>query len=163
LAGYIHYLLTGEKNIGIGDASGMFPIDDKHCDYDQRMVNIMNVFIKKAKLPYKFHDIFPKVQVAGKVAGKLTKEGALLIDSEGDLQPGVLFCAPEGDAGTGMVSTNSIKVATGNVSAGTSIFAMIVLKHNLSKWYKMIDIVNTPDGLPVAMIHCNNCSTDINL
>ncbi len=162
LAGYIHWQLTGEKVLGIGDASGMLPIDpETHC-YDAVMVEKFNKLIAPKHLPWTLNDILPKVLNAGEDAGKLTAEGASRLDVSGHLQAGVPLCPPEGDAGTGMAATNAVKQRTGNVSAGTSSFSMIVLEKNLSKPYKMIDIVTTPDGSPVAMVHCNNCTSDIN-
>ena len=160
LSSYMHYLLTGENVIGIDDASGMFPIDSKTLNYDQTMA-------KKFKeiTGFDVYSVFPKVLVAGQEAGKLTKEGASLLDESGAFESGIIFAAPEGDAGTGMVATNSVRQATGNVSAGTSDFAMVVLDNGTSKSLKVhreIDMVTTPSGLPVAMVHCNNCTTDIN-
>jgi sugar (pentulose or hexulose) kinase len=157
LAVYIHYLLTGEKKAGIGEASGIFPINSSTHDYDLSLVEKF-----KSLTNINILDLLPQVQVAGQVAGKLTSKGAILLDIEGDLKPNIPFCPPEGDAGTGMVATNSIKVGTGNVSAGTSIFSMLVLEKALKKPYNEIDIVTTPVGDNVAMVHCNNCSTDIN-
>lgn len=161
LAGYVHYLLTGNKVMGIGEASGMFPIDQNTGTYDSRMVEKFED-VCKDKYPWKLKDILPKVLKAGENAGSLSESGALLLDPDGDLQAGIPFCPPEGDAGTGMVATNSVKAGTGNVSAGTSVFSMIVLSRNLKNVYPEIDIVTTPDGLPVAMVHCNNCSSEIN-
>ena len=157
LSGYVHYRLTGEKVLGIGDASGMFPIDYESLDYDESMADLF-----KAETKIDVREIFPKVLVAGEKAGYLTKEGASLLDRDGELEEGILFSPPEGDAGTGMVATSSVRVNTGNVSAGTSIFSMVVLDHPLSKMYRQIDIVSTPDGKPVAMVHCNNCTSDMN-
>ena len=162
LEGYIHWKLTGEKVLGIGEASGMFPVDMNTKDYNQTMVDQFDALIADRKLPWKLRDIFPKVLVAGENAGTLTAEGAKLLDPTGKLQAGVPVCPPEGDAGTGMVATNSVKVRTGNVSAGTSVFGMVVLEKDLSKAYDEIDIVTTPTGYPVAMAHCNNCTSDIN-
>lgn len=161
LSGYVHYMLTGEKVLGIGDASGMFPINDKSKDYDTEMLSQFDEKLCECNLPYKLINILPKVLKAGEIAGKLTKNGAELLDISKTLEAGTLMCPPEGDAGTGMVATNSISKSTGNISAGTSIFAMIVLEKNLSKVYEQIDIVTTPSGLPVAMVHCNNCTSDI--
>lgn len=161
LAGYVHYLLTWQKVMGIGEASGMFPIDQNSGTYDGDMIALFDDLCK-GKYPWKLKDILPKVIKAGGNAGCLTQSGALLLDPEGDLQAGIPFCPPEGDAGTGMVATNSVKAGTGNVSAGTSVFSMIVLRQNLKNVYPEIDIVTTPDGLPVAMVHCNNCSSEIN-
>ena len=162
LEGYIHWKLTGEKVLGIGEASGMFPVDMNTKDYNQTMVDQFDALIADRKLPWKLRDIFPKVLVAGENAGTLTAEGAKLLDPTGKLQAGVPVCPPEGDAGTGMVATNSVKVRTGNVSAGTSVFGMVVLEKDLSKAYDEIDIVTTPTGYPVAMAQCNNCTSDLN-
>jgi sugar (pentulose or hexulose) kinase len=162
LAGYVHWKLTGQKVLGIGDASGMFPIDSRTDDYDAHMVGLFNEQIKAEALPWKLLDILPKVLVAGDTAGALTSEGAKLLDPSRQLQAGISLCPPEGDAGTGMVATNSVAERTGNVSAGTSVFAMIVLEKALSKVYPEIDLVTTPTGKPVAMVHCNNCTSDLN-
>jgi len=162
LAGYVHWKLTGQKVLGIGDASGMFPIDSRTDDYDAHMVGLFNEQIKAEALPWKLLDILPKVLVAGDTAGALTAEGAKLLDTSRQLQAGISLCPPEGDAGTGMVATNSMAERTGNVSAGTSVFAMIVLEKALSKVYPEIDLVTTPTGKPVAMVHCNNCTSDLN-
>lgn len=162
LEGYIHYMLTGERVIGIGEASGMFPIDIRTKDFNEVMVSQFDDILKRHALPYTLRDIFPRVLVAGQEAGSLTKEGALLLDDEGDLKPGIVFCPPEGDAGTGMVATNSVAKRTGNVSVGTSIFAMIVLEKELGKVYEELDLVTTPCGNLTAMVHCNNCSSEIN-
>lgn len=162
LAGYVHWRLTGEKVLGIGEASGILPIDSKHLDYDSTMVELFDQKAEEMGYGWKLRDIIPKVALAGTIAGHLTEEGALLLDPEGDLQPGALLAPPEGDAGTGMVATNSVAVRTGNVSAGTSIFAMVVLEKGLSRVYTEIDMVTTPAGDPVAMVHCNNCTNDIN-
>lgn len=162
LAGYVHWKLTGQKVLGVGEASGMFPIDSKSNDYDQRMVKQFNDLLKAENISWTLQDILPKVLVAGDAAGKLTAEGAALLDPTGELQAGIPFCPPEGDAGTGMVATNSVASRTGNVSAGTSVFAMIVLEEALSKLYPEIDMVTTPTGKPVAMVHSNNCTSDLN-
>lgn len=162
LAGYIHWKLTGEKVLGIGEASGMFPIDMNTKDYNQKMVDQFDELIAGKNFGWKLRDILPKVLVAGENAGTLTAEGAKLLDVSGKLQAGVPVCPPEGDAGTGMVATNSVKVRTGNVSAGTSVFGMVVLEKDLSKAYDEIDLVTTPTGYPVAMAHCNNCTSDLN-
>lgn len=161
LAGYVHFKLTGNKVLGIGDASGMFPIDSKINGYDDKMLDMFDELIKD-RYDWRIRDILPKVMVAGECAGELTLEGALLLDPEGDLKPGILMCPPEGDAGTGMVATNSVEVGTGNISAGTSVFAMIVLDEALKKLHEEIDMVTTPVGAPVAMVHANNCSSEIN-
>lgn len=162
LAGYIHWQLTGEKVLGIGDASGMLPIDPELKDFNRTMMDKFQNIIDPYGFPWKLTDILPRVLVAGEEAGALTPEGARRLDPSGHLRAGVPLCPPEGDAGTGMTATNSVKQRTGNVSAGTSSFSMIVLEHNLSKPYPSIDIVTTPDGSPVAMVHCNNCTSDIN-
>ncbi|WP_026513996.1 xylulokinase [Butyrivibrio sp. LB2008] len=162
LAGYIHLLLTGEKVLGIGDASGMFPIDSKTCDYNAGMLDTFDNLSEVKSAGIKIRDILPKVLCAGERAGVLTKEGALFLDPEGTLKEGVSVCPPEGDAGTGMVATNSVAKRTGNISAGTSVFSMVVLEHDLSKAYPELDIVTTPSGEQVAMVHCNNCTSDLN-
>ncbi|VTU08258.1 carbohydrate kinase FGGY [Actinobacillus indolicus] len=162
LAGYVHWQLTGHKVLGIGDASGMFPIDTESLSYNQKMIAQFNEFITPFEMPWRLENILPKVLVAGKPAGSLTEDGAKLLDPSGNLQPGIPLCPPEGDAGTGMIATNCIKEKTGNISAGTSAFAMIVLEKMLSKVYSELDIVTTPAGKLVAMAHANNCSTDIN-
>lgn len=162
LAGYIHWQLTGEKVLGIGDASGMLPIDFTTKDYNSEMVEKFDKLIQGKGYPWKLIDILPKVLCAGEQAGTLTDEGAKRLDVSGNLKGGIPLCPPEGDAGTGMVATNAVKQRTGNVSAGTSSFSMIVLEKDLSKPSEMIDMVTTPDGSPVAMVHCNNCTSDIN-
>ena len=162
LAGYIHWKLTGEKVLGIGEASGMFPIDSTIMDFDAKMLDQFDELIADKAFPWKIRDILPKVLVAGEKAGTLTAEGAKLLDPSGNLQAGAPMCPPEGDAGTGMVATNSVKVRTGNISAGTSIFSMVVTEKALSKVHEEIDMVTTPDGMPVAMVHCNNCTSDLN-
>jgi sugar (pentulose or hexulose) kinase len=162
LAGYVHWKLTGQKVLGIGEASGMFPIDSKTGDYDEGMLQLFNEQPEVKKLPWKLQDILPRVLVAGDTAGVLTEEGARLIDPTGTLRAGIPLCPPEGDAGTGMVATNSVAERTGNVSAGTSVFAMIVLEKALSRLYPAIDMVTTPTGKPVAMVHSNNCTSDLN-
>ena len=162
LAGWIHYLLTGKKVLGVGDASGMMPIDSDTCDYDSAMVSAFDNLIAPEGFPWKLKEILPTVLSAGENAGNLTEQGALLLDPSGDLEAGCPMCPPEGDAGTGMTATNSIRVRTGNVSAGTSIFSMIVLEKPMSKVYPEIDIVTTPVGKQVGMVHCNSCTSDIN-
>ena len=162
LAGYIHWKMTGEKVLGVGDASGMFPIDSKTGDYHAGMVETFDHLTSECGYPWKLRRILPKVLCAGEAAGKLTPEGARLLDPDGRLTPGIPVCPPEGDAGTGMVATNSVAVRTGNVSAGTSIFAMIVLEKELQNVHPEIDMVTTPSGDPVAMVHCNNCTSDLN-
>ncbi len=162
LAGYIHWQITGEKVLGIGDASGMLPIDAKTKNYSAAMVEKFNELVAPKGYPWKLEDILPKVLLAGESAGTLTAEGAKMLDISGHLKPGVPVCPPEGDAGTGMTATNAVKQRTGNVSAGTSSFSMIVLEKDLSRPYEVIDMVTTPDGSPVAMVHCNNCTSDLN-
>ena len=162
LAGYIHWKLTGKRVVGIGEASGMFPIDVLTKNYDQKMINQFNEIIKEKDYAWRLEGILPKVMLAGEVAGELTEEGAKCLDVSGKLKAGILVCPPEGDAGTGMVATNSVTKRTGNVSAGTSVFAMIVLEKTLAKVYDAIDLVTTPTGELVAMVHCNNCTSDLN-
>lgn len=162
LAGYIHWKLTGRKVLGIGDASGMFPIDSKTKQYDAVMMDKFNQLTKDENLTWTLSDILPEVLVAGDAAGTLTEEGAKLLDTSGRLESGIAVCPPEGDAGTGMTATNSVAVRTGNVSAGTSVFAMVVLEEELKKLHEEIDLVTTPSGELVAMVHCNNCTSDIN-
>ncbi|MGX1724023.1 FGGY-family carbohydrate kinase, partial [Bacillus haynesii] len=162
LAGYIHWLLTGNKAIGIGDASGMFPIDESTQNYNESMVKQFDELISNKGYPWKLKDILPKVYISGEQAGELTEIGAKILDQSKNLQPGIPICPPEGDAGTGMVATNSVRKRTGNISVGTSVFAMIVLEKELSKVYPEIDLVTTPNGSPVGMVHANNCSSDIN-
>lgn len=162
LSGYVHWRLTGQKVLGIGDASGMFPVDVQTKDFNERMIKQFDERVTSKGYPWKLREILPKVLVAGEVAGVLTKEGAKLLDPSGNLQPGIVLCPPEGDAGTGMVATNSVAKRTCNVSAGTSIFSMIVLERELNKVHREVDIVMTPAGDPVAMIHSNNCTSDLN-
>jgi sugar (pentulose or hexulose) kinase len=162
LAGYVHWKLTGRKVLGVGEASGMFPVDSGTNGYDARMLKLFNTKLKAKKIPWKLENILPKILMAGEAAGALTEEGAKLIDPTGRLPAGIPLCPPEGDAGTGMVATNSVAERTGNVSAGTSVFAMIVLEKPLSKLYPEIDMVTTPTGRPVAMVHSNNCTSDLN-
>lgn len=162
LAGYIHWKLSGEKVLGIGEASGMFPIDSDIRDYDKKMLAQFNELVAPRNFSWKLEEILPRVLCAGEKAGVLTAEGAKLLDPTGTLQPGALMCPPEGDAGTGMVATNSVKVRTGNISAGTSIFSMVVTEKALENVHEEIDMVTTPDGNPVAMVHCNNCTSDLN-
>jgi sugar (pentulose or hexulose) kinase len=159
LAGYIHWKLTGKKVLGVGEASGMFPIDIETKQFNKTMINQFNELLDTT---WKLEDILPEVMVAGENAGTLTEEGAKLLDVSGQLQAGTPLCPPEGDAGTGMAATNSVAKRTGNVSAGTSVFAMIVLEKELSKVYPEIDLVTTPTGDLVAMVHANNCTSDIN-
>lgn len=162
LAGYIHWRLTGEKVIGIGDASGMFPIDVKAKDYDASMMDNFDTLVSDKNYPWKLKDILPKVLAAGEAAGNLTEEGARLLDDSKSLKAGIPVAPPEGDAGTGMAATNSVAKRTGNVSAGTSVFAMVVLEKELKKVHPEIDLVTTPDGSLVAMAHANNCTSDLN-
>ncbi|NDO59387.1 xylulokinase [Bacteroides caecimuris] len=162
LAGYVHWQLTGEKVLGIGDASGMLPIDPTTHNYSAEMVAKFDNLIAPKEYSWKLEDILPKVLSAGENAGVLTPEGSKMLDASGHLKAGIPVCPPEGDAGTGMVATNAVKQRTGNVSAGTSSFSMIVLEKDLSKPYDMIDMVTTPDGSLVAMVHCNNCTSDLN-
>jgi len=160
LAGYVHYMLTGVNAVGVGEASGMFPIDSVKLDYDGVMMAKFNDLTAPKNLPWKLKDVLPKVLTAGADAGRLTEAGAALVD--GLLSPGIPFAPAEGDAGTGMTATNAVAPRTGNVSAGTSIFSMVVLEKPLSKVYEEIDLVTTPTGAPVAMVHCNNCTNDTN-
>jgi sugar (pentulose or hexulose) kinase len=160
LAGYIHWKLTGQKVLGVGEASGMFPIDVNTKDFNQQMIGQFDELVSPLNFPWQLEDILPTVLVAGEKAGQLTKAGAQLLDVTGQLKPGIPLCPPEGDAGTGMVATNSVAARTGNVSAGTSVFAMIVLEKELSKAYPEIDLVTTPAGKLVAMAHSNNCTSD---
>ena len=162
LAGYVHWQLTGEKVLGIGDASGMLPIDPTTHNYSAEMVAKFDKLIAPNQYNWTLQDILPKVLSAGESAGALTPEGSKKLDASGHLKAGIPVCPPEGDAGTGMVATNAVKQRTGNVSAGTSSFSMIVLEKELSKPYEMIDMVTTPDGSLVAMVHCNNCTSDLN-
>ena len=162
LSGYIHYKLTGKRVIGIGDAAGMFPIDSNTYTYDADMVKKFDALIANYAYDWTLEDIFPNVLVAGEASGTLTEEGASFLDESGMLCAGIPLCPPEGDAGTGMTATNSVAPGTGNVSAGTSIFAMIVLEKQLSHVYREIDMVTTPDGFPCAMSHANNGTSDLN-
>lgn len=162
LAGYVHWRLTGEKVLGVGEAAGMFPIDSEAVDYNEGMVKQFNDLIQENEYDWTLLDILPKVETAGTTGGHLTEAGAKLLDPTGTLESGIPLAPPEGDAGTGMVATNSVAPHTGNVSAGTSIFSMIVLEKELSDYYVEIDMVTTPTGAPVAMVHCNNFTSDIN-
>ena len=162
LAGYIHYSLTGERVIGIGDASGVFPVDSTALDYDEGMVKKFDVLAAQAAYPWRLRQILPRVLCAGEFAGTLTAEGAARLDPTGTLKPGIPLAPPEGDAGTGMVATNSVALRTANISAGTSVFLMAVLEKPLSRVYGEIDMVTTPAGAPVAMIHANTCTSDLN-
>lgn len=162
LAGYIHWKLTGEKVLGVGEASGMFPIDSKTKKYNDRMMKQFDVLPAVKKYLWKLDEILPQVRVAGENAGVLTEEGAKMLDITGNLAAGIPMCPPEGDAGTGMTATNSVGVRTGNVSAGTSVFAMVVLENELKALHEELDMVTTPSGELVAMAHCNNCTSDLN-
>lgn len=162
LAGYVHWRLTGCKVIGVGEASGMFPIDNATNDFDEAMIAKFDALAASGGCQWRLRGILPRVLCAGAHAGNITAEGARLLDESGDLEPGTPACPPEGDAGTGMVATNAVRPRTGNVSCGTSSFSMIVLEKALRHYYPSIDIVTTPDGWPVAMVHCNNCTSDIN-
>lgn len=162
LAGYIHWQMTGEKVIGVGDGSGMFPIDSDTCDYNSKMLDQFDTLIADRHFDWNIRGVLPRVLVAGQQAGKLTAEGAGKLDPTGTLQAGIPVCPPEGDAGTGMAATNSVGVRTGNISAGTSVFSMVVLEHDLKKAHDELDLVTTPSGEQVAMVHCNNCTSDLN-
>lgn len=162
LAGYVHWKLTGEYVLGVNDASGMFPVNPESCDYDTDMLALAEKALEEEHCQLKLRDILPPVRSAGENAGCLTIEGAGLLDPSGDLTPGAPAAPPEGDAGTGMVATNSIAPRKGNVSAGTSVFSMVVLEKQPTAVHEEIDIVTTPTGSPVAMVHCNNCTSDIN-
>lgn len=161
LAGYVHWKLTGERVLGIGDASGMLPIDADTADYDSVMVTQFDALASASTLAAPLHELLPRVLTAGEPAGQLTAEGAALLDPGGALGAGIRFCPPEGDAGTGMVATNAVAPRTGNVSAGTSIFAMVVLERPLERIHHELDVVTTPAGDPVAMVHCNNGASEL--
>lgn len=161
LSGYVHWKLSGQQVLGVGEASGMFPIDSLTGNYNTSMMTKFDELARPYHLPWTLAHILPRVLNAGEKAGTLTEKGARLLDPSGELEPGIPLCPPEGDAGTGMVATNSIRIRTGNVSAGTSIFAMLVLEKELSRVYPEIDMVTTPNGSPVAMVHCNNCTSDL--
>ena len=162
LAGYVHWKLTGKKVLGVGDASGMFPIDPATHTYETEFIEKFNAIPEVAAQPWKLADLLPEPLVAGTPAGTLTEEGAKLLDPTGTLQPGITFAPPEGDAGTGMVATNSVRVRTGNVSAGTSIFAMVVLERKLERLHPEVDLVTTPAGDLAGMSHANNFTSDLN-
>ena len=162
LSGYVHWKLTGRKVLGIGDASGMFPVDSDLHDFDRKMLEKYQTAAAGHGWQGDVFHILPQVLCAGEDAGILTEEGALLLDPSGRLEAGIPMAPPEGDAGTGMVATNSVARGTGNVSAGTSVFSMVVLEKTLSDYYEQIDLVTTPAGRPVAMVHCNNCTNEIN-
>ena len=159
LSGYVHYKLTGERVLGVGDASGMFPIGGG--TYDAEMVEKFNTCIAEKGVCKRIEELLPKVLSAGESAGTLTDAGARWLDPAGTLKAGCLLCPPEGDAGTGMVATNAIAPRTANVSAGTSAFLMAVLEKDLASYYKEIDVVTTPHGAPVAMVHVNNFASEI--
>src|SRR3954452_17226174 len=161
LAGYVHWQLTGEKVLGVGDASGMFPIDSDTGGYHATMLTRFDQLAAEAGVELSLAELLPAIALAGQPAGTLTEEGAKLLDPTGRLRPGIPLCPPEGDAGTGMVATNSVGPRTGNVSAGTSIFAMVVLEHELSRMHRELDLVTTPAGDPVAMVHCNNGASEL--
>lgn len=162
LEGYVHWKLTGRRVLGIGDVAGMFPVDADAKDFDRKMAVQFDQLVAEKHFPWKLEDILPETLVAGEEAGVLTEAGARLLDPSGRLEAGIPLCPPEGDAGTGMTATNSVAVRTGNVSAGTSVFAMVVLEDRLQKVHPEIDLVTTPSGEPVAMVHCNNCTSDLN-
>ena len=162
LAGYIHWQMTGERVLGVGDASGMFPIDPETADYYPEMIEKFDALNADRRLGWKLRDILPKSLRAGEPAGVLTQKGASLLDVDGDLEAGIPLCPPEGDAGTGMTATNAVRQRTGNISAGTSVFSMTVLEKPLKNVYPQIDLVTTPSGSAVAMVHCNNCTSDLN-
>lgn len=162
LEGYVHWKLTGEKVLGVGEVAGMFPVDINTKNYDEKRMDQFDKLTESYGFPWKIRDILPKCLLAGECAGRLTEEGARLLDATGALEAGIPFCPPEGDAGTGMTATNSVEKRTGNVSAGTSVFAMVVLEKELKKVHPEIDLVTTPAGNLVAMVHCNNCTSDLN-
>lgn len=162
LDGYVSWQLSGEKNTGIGDASGMFPINEATHNYDKQLLDKFSSLPEVAQFDWNIADLLPTVLMAGQAAGRLTPEGAKKLDPSGQLRPGSLIAPSEGDAGTGMVATNAVRKRTGNISAGTSAFSMVVLDQQLNKVHRDIDMVTTPDGAPVAMVHTNNCSSDIN-
>ena len=162
LAGYVHYLLTGRRVLGVGDAAGMFPIDPATGQYDAKMLAAFDRLVADKNYPWTLADLLPEILPVGTPAGTLTPAGAALLDPSGTLQPGAVFCPPEGDAGTGMVATNSVRVRTGNVSAGTSIFAMVVLERKLERLHPEVDLVTTPAGDLAGMSHANNFTSDLN-
>ena len=161
LAGYLHWQLTGQKVLGVGEASGVFPIDPATCDYDAARLQTAQALLEKHGAALRLRDILPRVLPAGAPAGRLTPQGARLLDPTGTLQAGIPLCPPEGDAGTGMAATGSVAARTGNVSAGTSVFAMVVLEHPLRAVHPELDLVTTPSGRPVAMVHVNTCTSDL--
>lgn len=160
LAGYIHYLLTGEKVLGIDDASGMFPVRDG--DYDSEMMDKFNSLLRKKGIDRDFKTLLPKVLVAGECAGRLTDAGAKLLDKSGNLSSGILLCPPEGDMGTGMICTNCTSPKKSNISSGTSANLTVILNSPLENYYPEIDVIATPDGYGAALIHTNNCTTELN-
>ena len=162
LACYVHWKLTGRKVAGVGEASGFFPLDSAATDYDKEMMEKFSTLIEGKHFPWKLRELLPDILMAGEDAGTLTEEGAKLLDISGKLRAGIPFCPPEGDADTGMVATHSVSRRTGNVSAGTSVFGMFVLEKGLAKMHPEIDVLNTPAGDLVAMVHCNNCTSDLN-
>ncbi|MEJ2383741.1 MAG: FGGY-family carbohydrate kinase [Xanthomonadales bacterium] len=162
LAGYVHWKLTGRWSIGVGDASGMFPVDPETGAWDRGMLNAFDEHVAGHGFPWRLEAILPEIVPVGENAGALSEAGAALLDPSGRLEPGLPLCPPEGDAGTGMVVTNAVRPKTGNVSAGTSVFAMLVLEHKLSRAHPEIDLVLTPDGNLVGMAHANNCTSDFN-
>lgn len=162
LAGYVHWKLTGRKAVGVGEASGIVPLNAYGTDYDEKMVSQFGKIPAVGKMPWTLRDILPEILPAGENAGYLTAEGAKLLDASGNLRQGAPFCPPEGDAQTGMTATDSVRAKRGNISAGTSVFAMITLDKPLSRYYREVDVVSTPVGNQAAMVHCSNCSSDIN-
>ena len=161
LAGWVHARLTGRSAVGLCEASGIFPVDAATCGYDARMRTIFNARLAAAGVSWKVEDVLPEILSAGSVAGRLTEEGARLLDPSGTLEPGAPACPPEGDVATGMVATDTLLPGRGSVSAGTSVFAMVVLERPLRGWYPEIDVVATPEGRPAALVHCNNGSSDL--
>ena len=161
LAGYVHYKLTGKKVVGIGEASGIFPIDSSKNCYNPIMMRKFDIIVSEYEVPWKLSYLLPKIVIAGEDAGCLTVEGAKLLDPTGVIKEGIPLCPPEGDAGTGMVATNALTSLTGNISAGTSVFAMLVLENQLKSPHPEVDMITTPTGKPVAMVHCNNCTADL--
>lgn len=160
LSGYVHYRLTGKRVLGINDASGMFPVTDN--TYDKLMLEKFNALLKEKGVNVSFESLLPKVLLAGENAGRLTEEGAKWLDKSGNLKAGILLCPPEGDMGTGMIATNCVAPRMANVSSGTSANLTVVLERPLNNYYKEIDVVATPDGFPTALVHTNNCTTEIN-
>ena len=161
LAGYVHRLLTGRDVLGVGDASGMFPIDSATGTYDAELLRRFDALLEHPAPWGRVGELLPEVLVAGRPAGTLTAEGAAFVDPTGTLRPGALLCPPEGDAGTGMVATGAVAPREGNVSVGTSVFAMVVLEGPLQHPHEELDLVTTPAGDPVAMVHCNNGASEL--